>query len=87
MGARSMPRSTCGATSAAPTIHVPHIDYLSILPMLIMMGGALALMVVSSLFRQVRTVGPGRPSPRRRRSPPWWPRCSSGTRSAPTAPR
>ena len=41
------------ATSAAPTIHVPHIDYLSILPMLIMLGGALLLMVVSSLFRRV----------------------------------
>jgi NADH-quinone oxidoreductase subunit N len=47
------------ATSAAPTIHVPHIDYLSILPMLIMMGGALALMTVTSLFRRVRTVGLG----------------------------
>ncbi len=41
------------AASAAPTIHVPHIDYLSILPMLIMLGGALLLMLVSSLFRRV----------------------------------
>ena len=41
------------ATSAAPTIHVPHVDYLSILPMLIMLGGALALMLVSSLLRKV----------------------------------
>ena len=40
------------ATSSAPTIHVPHIDYLSILPMLIMLGGALALMLVSSLLKQ-----------------------------------
>ena len=47
------------ASSAAPTIHVPHIDYLSILPMLIMMGGALALMAVTSLFRRVRTIGIG----------------------------
>ncbi|MGH9079159.1 MAG: NADH-quinone oxidoreductase subunit N [Acidimicrobiales bacterium] len=47
------------AASAAPTIHVPHIDYLSILPMLIMMGGALVLMTVTSLFRRVQTVGLG----------------------------
>ena len=45
--------------SAAPTIHTPHIDYLSILPMLIMMGGALALMVLSSLFRKILGVGTG----------------------------
>ncbi len=46
-------------SSAGPTIHVPHVDYLSILPMLIMMGGALALMIVSSLFRKVLGVGTG----------------------------
>jgi NADH-quinone oxidoreductase subunit N len=45
--------------AASPSIHVPHVDYLSILPMLIMMGGALALMVVSSLFRRILTVGAG----------------------------
>ena len=45
------------AASAAPTIHVPHIDYLSILPMLIMLGGALALMLVSSLLRGSWTPG------------------------------
>ncbi len=45
--------------SAAPVIHTPHVDYLSILPMLIMMGGALLLMVVSSLFRRVLGVGTG----------------------------
>jgi len=45
--------TTLLATSAAPTIHVPHVDYLSILPMLIMLGGALALMLVSSLLRRV----------------------------------
>jgi NADH-quinone oxidoreductase subunit N len=47
------------ATSAAPTIHVPHVDYLSILPMLIMVGGGLLLMVVSSLFRKILGVGAG----------------------------
>jgi len=47
------------ATSAAPTIHVPHIDYLSILPMLIMLGGALALMLVSSLLRRILDVRAG----------------------------
>jgi NADH-quinone oxidoreductase subunit N len=47
------------ATSAAPTIHVPHVDYLSILPMLIMVGGGLVLMVVSSLFRKILGVGTG----------------------------
>jgi NADH-quinone oxidoreductase subunit N len=45
--------------STAPTIHVPHIDYLSILPMLIMLGGAVGLMLVSSLFRRVMGVGAG----------------------------
>jgi NADH-quinone oxidoreductase subunit N len=47
------------SSPATPTIHVPHVDYLSILPMLIMMGGALALMVASSLFRKILTVGVG----------------------------
>lgn len=47
------------AASAAPTIHVPHIDYLSILPMLIMLGGALALMLVSSLLRRILDVRSG----------------------------
>jgi NADH-quinone oxidoreductase subunit N len=47
------------ATSAAPTIHVPHVDYLSILPLLIMMGGALVLLVVSALFRKILGVGAG----------------------------
>jgi NADH-quinone oxidoreductase subunit N len=41
------------------TIHTPHIDYLSILPILIMMGGAVALVVVSSLFRRILGVGAG----------------------------
>jgi len=45
--------------SAAPTIHVPHVDYLSILPMVIMLGGALALMLVSSLLRSVMGVRAG----------------------------
>jgi NADH-quinone oxidoreductase subunit N len=47
------------ASSPAPTIHTPHIDYLSILPMLIMMGGALLLMTASAFFRQVIGVGVG----------------------------
>ena len=47
------------ATSAGPTIHVPHVDYLSILPMLIMLGGALALMLVSSLLRRVMNARAG----------------------------
>ena len=47
------------AASANPVIHTPHVDYLSILPMLIMMGGALALMVLSSLFRKILGVGAG----------------------------
>lgn len=46
-------------SSAAPTIHTPHVDYLSILPMMIMMGGSLALMTVSSLFRKILGVGAG----------------------------
>jgi NADH-quinone oxidoreductase subunit N len=41
------------------TIHTPHVDYLSILPLLIMMGGAVLLMVVSSLFRKILGVGTG----------------------------
>ena len=54
------------ATSAAPTIHVPHIDYLSILPMLIMLGGALLLHagVVTAAQDPGR---PGRHGHRRRR--------------------
>ena len=51
--------TTLLATSAAPTIHVPHIDYLSILPMLIMLGGALLLMLVSSLLRKILDVRAG----------------------------
>jgi NADH-quinone oxidoreductase subunit N len=47
------------AASAAPTIHVPHVDYLSILPMLIMLGGAVALMLVSSILRRVLDVRSG----------------------------
>jgi NADH-quinone oxidoreductase subunit N len=51
--------SLLASSSTAPTIHVPHINYLSILPMLIMMGGALVLMIVSSLFRRVIGVSIG----------------------------
>jgi NADH-quinone oxidoreductase subunit N len=52
-----MPSLLLAATSG--TIHTPHVDYLSILPMLIMMGGAVLLMVVSSLFRKILGVGTG----------------------------
>jgi NADH-quinone oxidoreductase subunit N len=51
--------STLVLAAVAPAIHTPHVDYLSILPMVIMMGGALLLMVVSSLFRKVLGVGTG----------------------------
>jgi NADH-quinone oxidoreductase subunit N len=55
-----MPTLYLLATSpATPTIHTPHVDYLSILPMLIMLGGALFLMVVSSLFRKILSVRTG----------------------------
>jgi NADH-quinone oxidoreductase subunit N len=54
-----MPTLVLAASAAAPAIHTPHVDYLSILPMLIMMGGAVVLMVVSSLFRKVLGVGSG----------------------------
>jgi NADH-quinone oxidoreductase subunit N len=50
---------TLATSAATPTIHTPHVDYLSILPMIIMMGGAVALMIVSSLFRKVLGVGTG----------------------------
>jgi NADH-quinone oxidoreductase subunit N len=55
-----MPSLLAVATAAvAPIIHTPHVDYLSILPMLIMMGGAVVLMVASSLFRKILGVGTG----------------------------
>jgi len=47
------------AASTAPIIHVPHVDYLSILPMLIMLGGAVGLMLASSLLRKVMDVRAG----------------------------
>lgn len=45
--------------AAAATIHTPRIDYLSILPVLIMMGGAVLLVVVSSLVRKVLGISIG----------------------------
>ncbi len=53
-----MPSLVTVVTSAS-AIHTPHVDYLSILPMLIMMGGAVLLLVVSSLFRKILGVGAG----------------------------
>lgn len=47
------------ASSSASTIRTPHIDYLSILPVLIMMGGAVLLVTVSSLVRRIVGVGIG----------------------------
>ncbi|MGA7417843.1 MAG: NADH-quinone oxidoreductase subunit N, partial [Acidimicrobiales bacterium] len=47
------------AGSASTAIHTPHINYLSILPILIMMGGAVLLMGASSLLRKVFGVGVG----------------------------
>ena len=69
------------ATSATPTIHTPHVDYLSILPMLIMMGGALVpddrvLVVPKDPGCGHRDAGRLGRCP----SPPWLPRSSSGTR-------
>ncbi len=54
-----IPLTSVVTGSGASAIHTPHIDYLSILPMLIMMGGAIALMAVSSLFRKILGVGAG----------------------------
>jgi NADH-quinone oxidoreductase subunit N len=47
------------AVSQTDRIRIPHIDYLSILPLLIMMGGAVVLMGASSMFRRVLGVGSG----------------------------
>src|SRR5580704_1895291 len=44
------------AAASVAKLKTPHIDYLSILPILIMMGGAVLLVTVSSLFRQVMGV-------------------------------
>jgi len=52
-----MDRLLLGASAA--TLHTPHIDYLSILPVLIMLGGAVLLVTVSSLVRPVLKVGAG----------------------------
>ncbi|HEX4244085.1 MAG TPA: NADH-quinone oxidoreductase subunit N [Acidimicrobiales bacterium] len=47
------------ASSATASFHTPHINYLSILPILIMLGGAIVLMGASSLLRKVFGVGMG----------------------------
>jgi NADH-quinone oxidoreductase subunit N len=55
-----MPANLLAAAGSASTaIHTPHINYLSILPILIMMGGAVLLMGASSLLRKVFGVGVG----------------------------
>ena len=59
-GAAMISSATMAVTSSSlPHIHTPHVDYLSILPMLIMMGGAVVLMVASSMFRKILGVGSG----------------------------
>jgi NADH-quinone oxidoreductase subunit N len=40
------------AATAAATIHVPHIRYLAVLPVIIMLGGAVLLLAVASLVRR-----------------------------------
>ncbi|MDA8342059.1 MAG: NADH-quinone oxidoreductase subunit N, partial [Actinomycetota bacterium] len=48
-----------GAVTAAAAAHLqlPHIDYLSILPVLIMMGGAVLVVAVSSMTRRAMGTG------------------------------
>jgi NADH-quinone oxidoreductase subunit N len=49
---------TAATTAASPSaIQTPHIDYLTILPILIMMGGAVVLLIISSLVRRVLSMG------------------------------
>ncbi len=43
--------------ATASTIHLPHVNYVSILPILIMMGGALLLLLLSSLLRRIISTG------------------------------
>ena len=38
--------------AAAPSIAMPHIRYLGILPVLVMLGGAILLLAVASLVRR-----------------------------------
>jgi len=53
------PSLLLGAAAATPRFHTPHIDYLSILPILIMIGGAIAIVVISSLVRRQLRTGVG----------------------------
>ncbi len=53
------PSLLLGVAAATPRFRTPHIDYLSILPILIMMGGAVAIVVVSSLVRRQLRTGVG----------------------------
>ena len=45
--------SGAGATGSLPTLHLPHVEYHLLLPFLILVGGALGLLMVSSLVRPI----------------------------------
>ncbi|MCL4413803.1 MAG: hypothetical protein M1522_03500, partial [Actinobacteria bacterium] len=49
--ARSLGAASLIGSAARGTISIPHIDYLSILPELIMLGGAVLMLAASSLVR------------------------------------
>ncbi len=42
-----------GATGSLPPLHLPHVEYHLLLPFLILVGGALGLLIASSLVRSV----------------------------------
>lgn len=48
-----------GAATKAAALHAPHINYLTILPILIMIGGAVFLMILSSVVRTILGVRVG----------------------------
>src|SRR5947209_6166014 len=44
-------------TDRLPSLQLPHVEYSALLPMLILVGGALALLTVVSLMRRRKAVG------------------------------
>ena len=50
--AAAKPAHAAHTAHAAAVIHVPSIRYLGILPVLVMLGGAVALLAVGSLVRR-----------------------------------